>query len=40
VRAVQDVHERLRIRVEEIDLEVHEDEFRYWKKFKPARARK
>lgn len=32
-QAVQDVQERLRLRVDEVDLEVHEDEFRYWKKF-------
>lgn len=32
-QAVRDVQERLRLRVEEIDLEVHEDEFTYWKKF-------
>ncbi|MEJ8836821.1 DUF2164 domain-containing protein [Ramlibacter sp. AN1133] len=32
-QAVRDVQERLRLRVEEIDLEVHEDEFAYWKKF-------
>ncbi len=32
-QAVRDVQERLRSRVEEIDLEVHEDEFTYWKKF-------
>jgi uncharacterized protein (DUF2164 family) len=40
-KAVQDVQERLRVRVEEIDLEVHEDEFQYWKKFeKSPRGRK
>ena len=32
-QAVRDVQERLRSRVEEVDLEVHEDEFGYWKKF-------
>ena len=32
-QAVRDVQERLRLRVEEVDLEVHEDEFGYWKKF-------
>lgn len=32
-QAVRDVQERLRLRVEEIDLEVHADEFSYWKKF-------
>ena len=32
-QAVRDVQERIRLRVEEVDLEVHEDEFRYWQKF-------
>ena len=32
-QAVRDVQERIRLRVEEVDLEVHEDEFTYWKKF-------
>ncbi|CAN5257462.1 DUF2164 domain-containing protein [soil metagenome] len=32
-RAVQDVQERLAARVSEIDIEVHEDEFGYWRKF-------
>lgn len=32
-RAVADVQERLQARVSEIDLEVHEDEFTYWKKY-------
>jgi uncharacterized protein (DUF2164 family) len=32
-QAVRDVQERLQTRVNEIDLEVHEDEFQYWKKF-------
>lgn len=32
-RAVADVQERLRARVDEIDLEVHEDEFHYWSKY-------
>jgi len=32
-QAVRDVQERLRLRVEEVDLEVHEDEFAYWRKF-------
>lgn len=40
-KAVQDVQERLRIRVDELDLDVHEEEFQYWKKFdKAARSRK
>ena len=32
-QAVRDVQERLRLRVEEVDLDVHEDEFAYWKKY-------
>lgn len=33
-RAVADVQERLQQRVAEVDMEVHEDEFQYWRKFK------
>lgn len=32
-RAVADVQDRLQMRIAEIDIEVHEDEFRYWRKF-------
>jgi uncharacterized protein (DUF2164 family) len=32
-KAVADVQERLQARVAEVDLEVHEDEFQYWRKF-------
>lgn len=40
IASVRDVQERLRLRVEEVDLEVHEDEFGYWKKFdKPGKRR-
>lgn len=39
-QAVRDVQERLRIRVEEIDLEVHEDEFIYWEKFEKGGKRR
>lgn len=31
--AVRDVQERLSVRVAEIDIEVHEDEFRFWQKY-------
>lgn len=31
-RAVADVQERLQQRVSEVDIEVHEDEFDYWRK--------
>ncbi|MDB5806323.1 MAG: hypothetical protein JWN73_3645 [Betaproteobacteria bacterium] len=37
-KAVTDVQERLQLRVAEVDLECHENEFTYWKKFeKPAK---
>src|ERR1700754_1574426 len=32
-KAVADVQERLQQRISELDLEVHEDEFQYWRKF-------
>ncbi|MDE1947943.1 MAG: DUF2164 domain-containing protein [Burkholderiales bacterium] len=32
-RAVAEVQERLQARVMEVDIEVHEDEFGYWRKF-------
>lgn len=39
-QAVRDVQERLRARIEEVDLEVHEEEFGYWKKFEQGRKRR
>ncbi len=36
-QAVADVQERLQARVAEVDLEVHEDEFRYWRRIDGAR---
>jgi uncharacterized protein (DUF2164 family) len=39
-KAVQDVQERLRMRVDELDLEIHQDEFQYWKKFDQAPGRR
>ena len=39
-RAVADVQERLQARVQEIDLEVHEDEFGYWRKHDAPRRGK
>ncbi len=39
-RAVADVQERLQIRVSEIDIETHEDEFQYWRKFDKGRKTK
>jgi uncharacterized protein (DUF2164 family) len=39
-QAVRDVQERLHLRVEEVDIDVHEDEFAYWKKFdRPGKRR-
>ena len=32
-KAVFDVQERLQARVSELDLEVHEDEFQYWRRY-------
>jgi hypothetical protein len=34
---VADVQERLQARVAELDIEVHEDEFGYWRKFDARR---
>ena len=36
-QAVMDVQERLQARVAEVDLEVHEDEFQYWRKYDAQR---
>jgi uncharacterized protein (DUF2164 family) len=38
-QAVAEVQERLQQRVSEIDIEVHEDEFAYWRKFDSAKKR-
>jgi uncharacterized protein (DUF2164 family) len=38
-RAVQDVQERLQNRIAEIDIEVHEDEFQYWRRYDKARKK-
>ena len=32
-KAVAEVQERLQSRISEIDIEVHEDEFQYWRKY-------
>ena len=40
-KAVADVQERLQQRILELDLEVHEDEFQYWRKYeRPTRGRR
>ena len=37
-QAVSDVQERLQLRITELDIEVHEDEFAYWRRReKPAK---
>ena len=37
-RGVADAQDRLRMRIDELDIEVHEDEFRDWSKYdKPKR---
>ena len=39
-KAVADVQERLQARVMELDIEVHEDEFVYWRKFDREQRKK
>jgi uncharacterized protein (DUF2164 family) len=39
-KAVADVQERLQTRIMELDIEVHEDEFQYWRKFEQQRKRR
>jgi uncharacterized protein (DUF2164 family) len=39
-QAVAGVQERLQTRVMEVDLEVHEDEFGYWRKYDQSKARR
>lgn len=39
-QAVAEVQERLQTRIAELDIEVHEDEFQYWRKFDGARKAK
>ena len=40
-QAVADVQERLQMRISELDIEIHEDEFGYWRKFdKASKGRK
>ncbi|MEO8836027.1 MAG: DUF2164 domain-containing protein [Caldimonas sp.] len=38
-RAVADVQERLQARIGELDIEIHEDEFGYWRKREKRRGR-
>jgi uncharacterized protein (DUF2164 family) len=40
-QAVADVQEKLQARISELDIEIHEDGFQYWRKFdKAAKPRK
>jgi uncharacterized protein (DUF2164 family) len=39
-QAVADVQERLQARIAELDIEVHEEPFEYWRKFDRQRGRK
>ena len=39
-QAVADVQERMQMRVAELDIEIHEDEFQYWRKFDRQRKGK
>lgn len=32
-KAVADVQERLQARISEVDIDIHEDEFQYWRKY-------
>lgn len=36
-KAVADAQDRLRTRVEELDIEVHEDAFQYWRKYEKTK---
>lgn len=37
-RAVADAQERIQARVMDLDIEVHEEEFQYWRKYKKPRG--
>jgi uncharacterized protein (DUF2164 family) len=39
-QAVADVQERLQARISEVDIEIHEDEFQYWRKYDAQRRSK
>ena len=39
-KAVADVQERLQARITEVDIEIHEDEFQYWRKHERQKSRK
>lgn len=39
-KAVADVQARLQSRIAEVDIEIHEDEFQYWRKFERRKRAK
>ena len=39
-KAVAEVQERMQARIADIDIEIHEDEFQYWRKFERQRKNK
>ena len=39
-KAVADVQERLQQRIMELDIDIHEDEFQYWRRYEKQRGRK
>ncbi len=39
-KAVADVQERLQMRISELDIEIHEDEFAYWRRLDRQRKAK
>ena len=39
-KAVADVQERLQVRISELDIDHHEDEFQYWRKFDQQRKKR
>ena len=39
-QAVSQVQERMMARISELDIEVHEDEWQYWRKFDSKKSRK
>lgn len=39
-QAVRDVQERLQARIADLDIEVHEEEFDYWRRYDKAARRK
>ncbi|HKT98011.1 MAG TPA: DUF2164 domain-containing protein [Paraburkholderia sp.] len=39
-RAIADAQERMQARIVELDIDLHEEPFQYWRKFEPPRRRK